>query len=178
MQNVTLVACGGPLAARVHDVAEAIVASGWDCVVIASPAGSEWVDPNAVERVTGFPPTVEQRAVNEPRRGPLPDAVVAAPITFNTLNKIAVGISDTYAAGALCEAIARRIPLLLVPMISTRLWDHPAVSRSITTLRECGVHFLSLTADRTPAPTPSGQGNDLVTRFDPKRIAAFLHNIG
>jgi Flavoprotein len=36
-----------------------------------------------------------------------PDAIIVAPATFNTINKWAVGISDTLALGLLTEAIGR-----------------------------------------------------------------------
>lgn len=168
-RSVTLVTCGAPLAARAPDIAAAIVAAGWDCVVVASPVGAQWVDAEAVAAITGQPLNVQQRAIDAPRTLPLPDAVVAAPLTFNTLNKITAGISDTYAAGVLCEAISRRIPLVLAPTISTRLWNHPAVEQSLSVLHRWGAHFLD------PAgPVSSDAGDDLVGEFDPNRVVEAL----
>lgn len=170
-RSVTLVACGAPLAARAHDIAAAIVHSGWQCTVVASPIGAQWVDAAAVEAVTGEPLSVQQRPIDTPRRAPLPDAVVGAPITFNTLNKIVAGISDTYAAGVLCEAISRRIPLVLAPTISVRLWNHPAVEQSLSALHRWGVHLLDPTGStETPGPTTADAGDELVAQFDPQCV--------
>lgn len=180
--SVTLVTCGAPLASRAHDLAAAIVHAGWDCVVVASPVGAQWVDADAVAAVTGQPLSIEQRAIDTARRAPLPDAVVAAPITFNTLNKIVAGISDTYAAGVLCEAISRRIPLVVAPMISTRLWNHPAVEQSLSALHRWGAHFLDLnTAAGTatpPGPLSTGAGDQLVADFDPQCVVDALRRAG
>ena len=180
--NITLVACGAPLAARVHEVAAAVVQAGWGCVVVASPMGAQWVDARAVETITGLPPSVEQRPITAARRGRLPDAVIAAPITFNTLNKIATGISDTYAAGVLCEAVSLSIPLVLVPMISTRLWGHPAVEQSISALNRWGACFLDLNSTdgptATPQPVPSGTGDQLVAEFNPQRVVDTVRRSG
>lgn len=41
---------------------------------------------------------------------PAPDALVVAPCTFNTANKLVAGISDTLALGLLNEAIGAEIP--------------------------------------------------------------------
>lgn len=175
-RSVTLVTCGAPLAARAHDIAAAIVGAGWDCVVVASPVGAQWVDADAVAAATGQPLGVQQRPIDTPRRLPLPDAVVAVPITFNTLNKIAAGISDTYAAGILCEAISRRIPLVLAPMISTRLWSHPAVEQSLSALHRWGARFLDVAG--VPGPLTSGIGDDLVATFDPQRVIDAIRDAG
>ena len=164
---LTLVACGAPLAAQAGDIAAAAVAAGWDVVVVASPAGAEWLDAAAIERTTGRPLAVRQRGVDEPRTAPMPDVVAAVPVTFNTANKVANGISDTYAAGVLCEAIAGRTPLLMVATISTRLWGHPAVARSLETLTDCGVTFLDPTSGMPYEPRPLEPGGEFVAGFDP-----------
>jgi phosphopantothenoylcysteine synthetase/decarboxylase len=45
---------------------------------------------------------------------------------FNTVNKLAAGITDNYATGLLCEALASRTPITIAPMVNNRLWPHPA----------------------------------------------------
>ena len=169
---LTLVICGAPLAAQAADIAAAAVHAGWDVVVVASPAGAEWADAAAIERITGRPLAVRQRGVHEPRTAPLPDVVAVVPATFNTVNKVAAGISDTYAAGMICEAIAGRTPLLMVATISTRLWGHPAVARSLAALAGCGVRFLDPLTGQPDRARPLEPGDELVAGFDPGWIVA------
>ena len=65
------------------------------------------------------------------------------PATFNTINKWAQGIGDTLVTSILCEALGRGTPpIIVVPCLKMDLVRHPAFSRSITLLRECGVHIL------------------------------------
>ena len=119
-EHLALVACGAPLAARVHDVAAQAVELAW-LVRVATPSAMNWVDNGQVEKITGFAALVEQRHPGQPKRFLPPAGVVVCPATFNTVNKLAAGIMDTYAAGVLCEALASQIPITLAPMVSTRL---------------------------------------------------------
>lgn len=168
-EHLALVACGAPLAARVHDVAARAVELGWVVRVVATPSAMSWVDTAAVEKVTGFPVLVEQRQPGHLKRFPPPAAVIVCPATFNTITKLAVGIMDTYAAGLLCEALASRISITLAPMVSTRLWPHPAWQHHLDMLTAAGVTFIDIHTGCTGPPTAvqSGTGNEVIAAFDP-----------
>jgi phosphopantothenoylcysteine synthetase/decarboxylase len=102
--------------------------------------------------------------------------VVVAPITFNTVGKLACGIADTYAHSTLCEALGDGVPILAVPMVNNRLWGHPAWSRNVDWLTSASVRWLSI-HDGTigkPKPVQSGTGDRVVKRFDPGWITAQL----
>jgi phosphopantothenoylcysteine synthetase/decarboxylase len=69
----------------------------------------------------------EHRAVGTPSNRERPDAAAIAPITFNTVGKLACGIADTYAHSTLGDGV----PVLAVPMVNNRLWGNPAWSRNV-----------------------------------------------
>jgi phosphopantothenoylcysteine synthetase/decarboxylase len=73
---------------------------------------------------------------------PPPDAFVIAPATFNTINKLAQGISDTLALGLLNEAVGLGLPMVAVPWPNVALARHPVFVRSIATLREWGIRIV------------------------------------
>jgi len=166
---LAVVACGAPLAARVHDVAVRAIQAGWLVRVVATPSAMNWIDNDAVESATGFPALVDQRRPGQAKRFPEPARVVVCPATFNSVNKLAAGIMDTYAAGILCEALASQVPMTVVPMVSTRLWGHPAWRRNLDTLAEAGVTFLDPRTGRAgvPQPVESGSGPELIAAFEP-----------
>ncbi|HSV67964.1 MAG TPA: flavoprotein [Mycobacteriales bacterium] len=166
---LALVACGAPLAARAHDVAALAVEAGWLVRVVATRSALDWIDQARVEQATGFPVLVDQRQPDQPKRFPPPAHVLVCPATFNTINKLAAGIMDNYAAGLLCEALASHIPMTVVPMVSTRLWDHPAWRLNLDTLAAAGVTFIDVRTGRAgkPEPVESGTGGDVVAAFDP-----------
>jgi hypothetical protein len=133
--GVTLIVCGAPLAARVPDLIRGLMADEWQPVVVGTPGSVGWLDHDAVTRLVGEPPRFEFRAPWTPKRGGPPAAVVVCPATFNTVNKAAAGIADTYALGVLCEAISTRTLTVIVPTVSTKLSGHPAWPRSLATWR-------------------------------------------
>ena len=76
-------------------------AQGWLVYCIATPAAVEhFLDIPALERATGHQVRITYR---RPGGEPLPkaDGIIVAPATYNTINKWAAGISDTYALNQL-----------------------------------------------------------------------------
>jgi phosphopantothenoylcysteine synthetase/decarboxylase len=153
----------------VHDVAARAIELGWLVRVVATPSAMNWIDTAQVERITGFAVLVEQRQPGQAKRFPQPAGVIVCPATFNTVNKLAVGIMDTYAAGVLCEALASRIPITMVPMVSTRLWHHPAWAHNLDVLTAAGATFIDIQTGRAGQPTAvqSGTGGEVIAAFDP-----------
>jgi phosphopantothenoylcysteine synthetase/decarboxylase len=67
---------------------------------------------------------------------------MVAPATANTLAKLAIGIRDTHAAGVLAQAVAARIPMVILPSIKKVDLDGGPLPTHIKTLRGEGVHVL------------------------------------
>src|SRR5215475_1496402 len=168
-EYLALVVCGSPLATRAQDVAVLAMRAGWRVRVVATPSALGWLDNAAVELATGFPALVDQRRPDQPKRFPEPAQVVVCPATFNSVNKLAAGIMDTYAAGILCESLASRTPMTILPMVSTRLWDHPAWRPNLTALTVAGVTFVDIRTGRAghPEPIEAGTAPEVVEAFDP-----------
>ena len=170
--ELALVVCGAPLAARAHDVAAALVGTGWSVTVIGSPASRGWLDIDGVRSVTGRPALFDQRWAGQPGAS-RPAAVVVCPLTMNSASKAATGVMDTYASGVLCDALAMRLPLIAVVTVSTRLWSHPAWAGHLRTFAAAGVRFVSPTSGSVgPAePVQSGTGDEVVAQFDAAALA-------
>jgi len=75
---------------------------------------------------------------------------LVAPCTFNSLNKLALGIADTLALSIAAEAIGRGTPVIVAVSVNDPLWAHPRTAESIATLRSWGARVLD------PAPDASG----------------------
>jgi phosphopantothenoylcysteine decarboxylase / phosphopantothenate---cysteine ligase len=63
------------------------------------------------------------------------DLLVVAPLTANTLAKLALGLADNLATEA---ALAHRGPVLLAPAMNPRMWTHPATQANLETMRVRG----------------------------------------
>jgi phosphopantothenoylcysteine synthetase/decarboxylase len=139
-----VISCGSPAAQLVPRFVEAAQAARWHVCVISSPDGRRFLNTSFLERLTGHPVRSQYKHPDEPDILPRADAVVAFPVTFNTLNKWVLGISDTLAVGLLCEYTGLGLPVIAVPCIGTGsgLDTHPAFQRSLGELRAYGVHVI------------------------------------
>jgi phosphopantothenoylcysteine synthetase/decarboxylase len=68
--------------------------------------------------------------------------VIIAPATFNTINKSALGITDTHALGVIAEAIGRQVPVVMVPWVNAPLAARAPFRRALVQLREEGVRVV------------------------------------
>jgi phosphopantothenoylcysteine decarboxylase len=113
--------------------------------VILSPTAATWVDGDHLTEVSGHPVRVEPRTPDDQDPLPPADAILAAPLTFNSLNKWAAGISDTLALGLLNEAIGLDPQVIAAPCIKEALQRHPTYAASTDVLRTCDVTVLDPT---------------------------------
>ena len=134
-----VVACGGRPAGQLPEFVSFAQQQGWDVCVIATPDGTKFLDAGRLTELTGHPVRVQYKQPDEPDVLPPANAFVIAPATFNTINKVAGGVSDTLALGLLNEAVGLGLPIVAVPWPNADLARHPAFPRSVATLREWGV---------------------------------------
>jgi phosphopantothenoylcysteine decarboxylase / phosphopantothenate---cysteine ligase len=67
------------------------------------------------------------------------DLLVVAPLTANTLAKLAHGLADNIVTEA---ALAHRGPVLAAPAMNPRMWSHPATQDNAATVRARGVELV------------------------------------
>ncbi len=65
------------------------------------------------------------------------DILVIAPLSANTLAKLACGLADD-ALSTTTMALPRGRPAVLAPAMNTEMWEHPAVQRNLRWLEELG----------------------------------------
>jgi len=65
------------------------------------------------------------------------DVMCIAPLTANTLSKLAVGIADD-ALTTVCMALPAGRPVVLGPAMNTEMWNNPVIQRNIGWLGELG----------------------------------------
>ncbi len=110
-------------------------------LVVATPAALEFLDIAAVEAQTGSPVRSQYRKPGQARSRPS-DAIIVAPATYNTINKWAQGISDTYALGVLAETTGMNVPTVVLPFVNSALAARGPFRRSVEELRREGVRIL------------------------------------
>jgi phosphopantothenoylcysteine synthetase/decarboxylase len=160
------VACGGPPAAQLGTFVAFAQLQGWDVCVIATPDGTKFLDPGRLAELTGHPVRSRYKQPDDPDVLPPADAFVVAPATFSTVNRLALGISDTLALGLLNEGLGAGLPIIVVPWPNAALARHPAFQRNLGLLREWGVRVIF-----DPARIPGAAGEPAAFPWDELQAA-------
>ena len=139
---IYLVISGAPAPEGIPELIGMLGVAGWRVVVFSTPFGTRFADAGDLERLTGQPVRSEYRMPGTGSPVPPADAVLACPLTFNSVNKFAHGHADNFAIGLLCEMAGHGVPLVVVPHCKPQLAGHPAFGASLETLRGMGVRVL------------------------------------
>jgi phosphopantothenoylcysteine synthetase/decarboxylase len=129
--------------------------AGWTVQIIATPSALDFIDVAGLEKQTSRPVRSRYRKPDEPK-SPRADAIIVAPATYNTINKFAHGIADTYALGLLSEAPGLGIPVVILPFVNTALASRTPFRHSVDRLRAEGVRILLGPGQFEPHPPSSG----------------------
>ena len=137
-----LVVSGAPAPEGIPALVKYCQAAGWRVLIFSTPAGIGFVDQGELERLTGAPVRSEYRMPGTGKATPPADAILACPLTFNSVNKFAHGHADNFAIGLLCEMLGYDVPIVAVPHCKPQLASHTAFTASLATLRGMGVRIL------------------------------------
>ena len=146
-----LIVTGASVARGTPEVLRALAPVAGRLLTLLTPGARRVISPRELALVPGHQ-IVESYfdAAILPR--PAPGVVVIAPCTFNTLNKLAAGITDNLALSIAAQAIGRHTPLIVAIAVNIPLWTHPRTQESAATLRKWGCTVLDpVTADGTVA---------------------------
>jgi hypothetical protein len=142
-RTLCVVVCGAGPAGRVGVLIEMAQADGWTVRVVATPAGMDFLDLDAVALQCGAPARSDYRVrgTGGPRVSHA-DALVVAPATYNTINKLALGINDTYALNVAAEALGLGRPVAILPFVNTALATRRPFTQAVESLRAEGVQVI------------------------------------
>jgi len=159
---MSIVVCGAGPATAIGTFVQLAQHRGWTLQVIATPAALDFFDQAAIEKTTGSP-VRSQYSKPGASRSQIPDAIIVAPATYTTINKWALGISDTYTLGVLAETTALDVPIVVLPFVNTALASCEPFRRSVEALRAEGVHILLGPGGFQPHPPRTG--GDLIDTY-------------
>src|SRR5207247_9979206 len=91
------------------------------------------------------------------QRLPRADGVIVAPATYNTINKWAAGISDTYVLNQLAELTGLGARIVVLPFVNEALAANRVFLRSVGELRQAGVRVLFGPGEFVPHPPRTGE---------------------
>ena len=162
--RVLLGVTGSIAAYKACELVRLLVQNGHEVVPVLTPEAEGFVAPQ----------TFAGLARREPLRELYPhlaqvDLLVVAPLSANTLAKLAHGLADNVLTEA---ALAFRGPFLVAPAMNVRMWEHPATQANVATLRERGVELVG------PESGELAEGESGVGRMaEPAAILERIHEL-
>jgi phosphopantothenoylcysteine synthetase/decarboxylase len=134
-----LLLSGTTTAARGPELLRGLIELGFATVIaIPTPNAARVIAPRELADVPGVQ-VVESYFDLAIRPRPPRGAVIFAPCSFNSLNKLAHGIADNLALSVAAEAIGRGTPVIVGPSLNAPLLNHPEAQASLGKLPAWGV---------------------------------------
>jgi len=159
-RTLCIVICGAGPAGRVGRLVDLAQGEGWVVRLVATPAATQLINSDALYAQCGTPVRSDYRAGNETGpRSSASDAIIVAPATFNSINKLAIGINDTYALNVVAEAIGRGRPVVVMPFVNTALAARKPFISAVESLRDEGVRVALGPGEWMPHPPSEGGGS-------------------
>ena len=151
MARVLVGVTGGIAAYKACELVRLFVRAGHEVVPLVTPGADRFVRAETFYALARQKPDAElyPHLVRA-------DLYVIAPLTANTLAKLAYGIADNVVSEA---ALAHDGPLLVAPAMNVRMWNHPATRTNVATLRSRGVELVG------PAEGELAEGEEGVGRM-------------
>ncbi|NMW32305.1 bifunctional phosphopantothenoylcysteine decarboxylase/phosphopantothenate--cysteine ligase CoaBC [Altererythrobacter sp. RZ02] len=143
--KVLLVIGGGIAAYKSCELVRLIRKGGGDVTCVITNGGQQFVTPMTLAALSENPVhTTLWDLKNEAEMGHIQlsreaDLVVVCPATADMLAKMAMGIADDLATTLL---LATDKPVMAVPAMNVRMWQHAATQRNVATLKASGVHVV------------------------------------
>src|SRR4051812_34843243 len=134
MARVLQGVAGGIAAYKSCELTRLLVKGGHEVTPILTPEAESFVAARTFEALArrGQPRALYPHLVEA-------DLLVIAPLSANTLAKLAHGLADNVLTQL---ALAYSGPVLVAPAMNVRMWEHPATEASVALLRERGVEVI------------------------------------
>jgi phosphopantothenoylcysteine decarboxylase/phosphopantothenate--cysteine ligase len=143
--RILLVVGGGIAAYKSCELVRLIRKGGGSVTCVLTEGGAQFVTPLALAALSeNAVHTTLWDLKNEVEMGHIQlsrqsDLVVVCPATADLMAKMAAGIADDLATTLL---LATDKPVMAVPAMNVRMWQHAATVRNVATLRGSGVHVM------------------------------------
>ncbi|AKM09030.1 bifunctional phosphopantothenoylcysteine decarboxylase/phosphopantothenate--cysteine ligase CoaBC [Croceicoccus naphthovorans] len=174
--KVLLIVGGGIAAYKSCELVRLIRKAGGSVTCVLTEGGAKFVTPMTLAALSENPVhTTLWDLKNEAEMGHIQlsreaDLVVVCPATADLLAKMAAGVADDMATTLL---LATDKPVLAVPAMNVKMWQHPATRRNVAQLRDDGVTVME------PDEGPMACGEFGPGRLpEPETVLAAIANFG
>ncbi len=159
-KHIVLGVTGGIACYKSADLASKVSQQGARVETILTPAALNFIRPATFAAVTRAPAWTDMYSPDREGRFPhvtlarAAHLIVIAPLTANTLAKLAHGLADNLLTATVLDTEA---PILVAPAMETHMWEHAATQENVRILKARGVHVVGPEAGHL-ASGASGMG--------------------
>lgn len=143
--RILLIVGGGIAAFKIPELIRMLRREGIAVVPVLTAGGAEFVTPLTLSSLAEAPCHTElfdltrESEMGHIQLSRAADLVVVAPATADLLAKMAAGLAGDLASTLL---LATDKPVLAVPAMNVRMWQHPATQRNLDMLENDGIRFV------------------------------------
>lgn len=156
--NVLFLLTGSIACYKACAVVSRLAQTGVTVQTAATPAALRFVGTATLEALSGRPVFTDVfepgRALDHIELARAADLAVVCPATANTINRLAAGLADDVVGTLFLAWELKQKPWLIAPAMNAMMWQHPATTASLETLRGWGVRVL----DPVDGPHACGEG--------------------
>ncbi|HUB07813.1 MAG TPA: bifunctional phosphopantothenoylcysteine decarboxylase/phosphopantothenate--cysteine ligase CoaBC [Myxococcales bacterium] len=171
--RILLGVSGGIAAYKALELVRLATGAGHVVRVVQTPTSRRFVGTASFAALSGAPVLVSEFQ-RDPARGAFPDQqppghdpighlelvanadlYLIAPASANTIAKLAAGLADNLLTSC---ALAAGCPLVIAPAMNSRMYEHPATTHNLDTLRSRGARIVEPTAGRLASIGEHGVG--------------------
>ncbi len=143
-KNIVLAVTGSIAAYKAAFLARLLLKNGARVRVIMTPAATRFVSALSFSTLTGYPVYTQLMADdgqwhNHVELGLWADLLLIAPLTANTMAKLANGQADSVVGAVYLSA---KCPVFIAPAMDLDMWKHPATQRNLNQLEMDGVSYI------------------------------------
>ena len=172
-KRILLGITGGIAAYKIAFLVRILKKSGAEVKCLMTPASSDFISPLVLATLSENPVGIEfwdkKTGVwtNHVEYGLWADLFVVAPLTANSLSKMAIGACDNL---LLASYLSMKCPVMVAPAMDLDMYAHPATKRNLSQLEKDGVHIIPAESGQL-ASGLEGEGR----MAEPETIANAIH---
>lgn len=146
MKNILIGITSSIAAYKIPELIRMFKKANYDVKVVMTPEAKNFVTPLTLETLSSNRVYEQQFCPSDNTQHislcSWADAFIIAPLSANTLSKIANGICDNLLSSVFCAYIGEKKPIILAPAMNCGMWENPFVQKNLETLKNAGCKIL------------------------------------
>ncbi len=146
MKNILIGITSSIAAYKIPELIRMFKRANYDVKVVMTPEAKNFVTPLTLETLSSNRVYEQQFCPHDNTQHislcSWADAFIIAPLSANTLSKIANGICDNLLSSVFCAYIGEKKPIILAPAMNCGMWENPFVQKNLETLKNAGCKIL------------------------------------